>query len=141
MLLKLSSLVEDGEFQRMVKYTVELEKEGGPLGITISGTDEPYDPIVISALTEGGLAEKTGALHIGDRILAIDGKTLYGCPLSDAIEQLQKAKDVVLLKIARSVERSMCTLILLKKNCSLDPDLHSHLLSILLSFIPLMTKQ
>lgn len=45
-------------------------------------------------------------MHVGDRILAIDGKTLHGCPLSDAIELLQKAKDVVTLKIARAVDRS-----------------------------------
>jgi hypothetical protein len=41
-----------------ITYTVELPKFGGPLGITISGTEEPFDPIYISSLAEGGLAEK-----------------------------------------------------------------------------------
>lgn len=39
-------------------YSVELKRYGGPLGITISGTEEPFDPIVISGLTKKGLAER-----------------------------------------------------------------------------------
>jgi hypothetical protein len=39
-------------------YTVELQRRGGPLGITISGTDTPGDPIVISDLIDGGLEYK-----------------------------------------------------------------------------------
>ena len=42
----------------MVTYTVELQRRGGPLGVTISGTEEPLDPIFISGLTDGGLAER-----------------------------------------------------------------------------------
>ena len=42
----------------VITYTVELPKFGGPLGITISGTEEPFDPIYISSMAEGGLAEK-----------------------------------------------------------------------------------
>ena len=34
-------------------YTVELVRHGGPLGITISGTESPNDPITISGLAEG----------------------------------------------------------------------------------------
>ena len=41
-----------------VVYTVELQKKSGPLGITISGTEEPSDAIYISGLSEGGLAHK-----------------------------------------------------------------------------------
>ena len=41
-----------------VVYTVELQRKSGPLGITISGTEEASDHIFISALAEGGLAQK-----------------------------------------------------------------------------------
>ena len=41
-----------------ISYTVELQRNGGPLGITIIGTDDPIDPIVISSLAEGGLASR-----------------------------------------------------------------------------------
>ncbi|PIO31111.1 hypothetical protein AB205_0055910, partial [Aquarana catesbeiana] len=86
-------------------YTVELKRYGGPLGITISGTEEPFDPIVISGLTKRGLAERTGAIHIGDRILAINNVSLKGKPLSEAIHLLQMAGETVTLKIKKQAER------------------------------------
>lgn len=36
-----------------VVYTVELVRYGGPLGITISGSEDCIEPIVLSRLTEG----------------------------------------------------------------------------------------
>ncbi|KAJ8381345.1 hypothetical protein SKAU_G00021230 [Synaphobranchus kaupii] len=85
-------------------YTVELKRYGGPLGITISGTEEPFDPIIISSLTKGGLAERTGAIHVGDRILAINSNSLKGKPLSEAIHLLQMAGESVTLKIKKQGE-------------------------------------
>ncbi|XP_070557993.1 glutamate receptor-interacting protein 1-like isoform X2 [Ptychodera flava] len=84
-----------------VVYSVELVKHGGPLGVTISGTEEPLDPVVISGLTENGVAERTGAIHVGDLILAINGISLRGQPLSEAIRLLQTAGDTVNLKICK----------------------------------------
>ena len=49
---------EDPEISGAISFTVELIRHGGPLGITISGTEESFDPIVISGLTNGGLAER-----------------------------------------------------------------------------------
>lgn len=46
------------EMSGSIIYTVELKRYNGPLGITISGTEEPFDPIVISGLTRKGLAER-----------------------------------------------------------------------------------
>ncbi|XP_058229038.1 glutamate receptor-interacting protein 2 isoform X5 [Hemibagrus wyckioides] len=101
-------------------YTVELKRYGGPLGITISGTEEPFDPIVISGLTKRGLAERTGAIHVGDRILAINNVSLKGKPLSEAIHLLQMAGESVTLKIKKQIdvadERK-------KNNIDLDNDL------------------
>ncbi|KAJ8920135.1 hypothetical protein NQ315_011792 [Exocentrus adspersus] len=91
-------------FLDSVVYTVELHRYGGPLGITISGSEDCVDPIILSRLTEGGLAEKTGALHVGDRILAINGDSLEHRPLSDAIRLLQTSGDRVQLKIARNIK-------------------------------------
>uniref|UniRef100_H3BXP3 Glutamate receptor interacting protein 2 n=1 Tax=Tetraodon nigroviridis TaxID=99883 RepID=H3BXP3_TETNG len=86
-------------------YTVELKRYGGPLGITISGTEEPFDPITISGLTKRGLAERrTGAIHVGDRILAINSVSLKGKPLSEAIHLLQMAGETVTLKIKKQLD-------------------------------------
>ncbi|XP_023709874.1 glutamate receptor-interacting protein 2 isoform X2 [Cryptotermes secundus] len=91
-----------------IVYTVELARHGGPLGITIAGSEEPFEPITISGLTQGGLAEQTGALHVGDRLLAINGESLRGKPLSEAIGLLQSSGDTVTLKIARTIARTHC---------------------------------
>ncbi|XP_047474021.1 glutamate receptor-interacting protein 2-like isoform X4 [Penaeus chinensis] len=85
----------------LVVYTVELVRHGGALGITISGSEEPFDPIYIAGLAPGGLADRTGAIHIGDRLLAINGASLRGKPLSEAILMLQNSGDTVTLKISR----------------------------------------
>ncbi|XP_006814840.1 glutamate receptor-interacting protein 1-like [Saccoglossus kowalevskii] len=84
-----------------ITYSVELIRHGGSLGITISGTEEPFDPIVISGLTDNGLAERTGAIHVGDVILAINSVPLRGQPLSEAIRLLQTVGDTVNLKICK----------------------------------------
>ncbi|XP_060691025.1 glutamate receptor-interacting protein 2, partial [Hemiscyllium ocellatum] len=97
---------DEQESTGAIIYTVELKRYGGPLGITISGTEEPFDPIVISALTKKGLAERTGAIHIGDRILAINAVSLKGKPLSEAIHLLQMAGETVTLKIKKQADCS-----------------------------------
>ncbi|XP_061107680.1 glutamate receptor-interacting protein 1-like isoform X2 [Conger conger] len=95
---------DEQEVSGAIIYTVELKRYGGPLGITISGTEEPFDPIIISSLTKGGLAERTGAIHVGDRILAINSNSLKGKPLSEAIHLLQMAGESVTLKIKKQGE-------------------------------------
>uniref|UniRef100_A0A8C9ZMK3 Glutamate receptor interacting protein 2a n=1 Tax=Sander lucioperca TaxID=283035 RepID=A0A8C9ZMK3_SANLU len=97
--------IDELEMSGSIIYTVELKRYNGPLGITISGTEEPFDPIVISGLTKKGLAERTGAIHIGDRVLAINGVSLKGKPLSEAIHLLQMAGESVTLKIKKKADR------------------------------------
>uniref|UniRef100_A0A8C2L2Z4 Glutamate receptor interacting protein 2a n=1 Tax=Cyprinus carpio TaxID=7962 RepID=A0A8C2L2Z4_CYPCA len=94
--------LDELESSGSVIFTVELKRHGGPLGITISGTEEPFNPILISSLTRNGLAHRTGALHIGDRVLAINNMSLKGKPLSEAIHLLQTAGDTVTLKIKKT---------------------------------------
>uniref|UniRef100_A0A8U8C7D8 Uncharacterized protein n=1 Tax=Geospiza parvula TaxID=87175 RepID=A0A8U8C7D8_GEOPR len=98
---------DEQETTGAIIYTVELKRYGGPLGITISGTEEPFDPIVISGLTKRGLAERTGAIHVGDRILAINNVSLKGKPLSEAIHLLQMAGETVTLKIKKQTESEL----------------------------------
>ncbi|CAO2605949.1 Glutamate receptor-interacting protein 2 [Lemmus lemmus] len=100
---------DEQESTGAVSYTVELKRYGGPLGITISGTEEPFDPIIISGLTKRGLAERTGAIHVGDRILAINSVSLKGRPLSEAIHLLQVAGETVTLKIKKQLDRPLLT--------------------------------
>ncbi|KAM4711517.1 glutamate receptor-interacting protein 1 isoform 6-T6 [Anableps anableps] len=108
---------DEQEVSGSIIYTVELQRYGGPLGITISGTEEPFDPIIISSLSKGGLAERTGAIHVGDRILAINSSSLKGKPLSEAISLLQQAGETVTLKIKKQGELSS------PKSCVIGPEL------------------
>ncbi len=96
--------VEDPE-EKIVVYTVEMQRNGGPLGITISGSDDLFEPMFVSGLTENGLAERTNAIHVGDIILAINNVSLRGKSLTEAIELLQNADDMVTLKISRKLEK------------------------------------
>ena len=50
----------------------------------------------------GGLAEKTGALHVGDRVLEIDNQDVSNVLLSEAISLLQSSNDKVLFKVSRN---------------------------------------
>uniref|UniRef100_A0A3B4EGK4 PDZ domain-containing protein n=1 Tax=Pygocentrus nattereri TaxID=42514 RepID=A0A3B4EGK4_PYGNA len=110
---------DEQETSGSIIYTVELKRYGGPLGITISGTEEPFDPIIISGLTKRGLAERTGAIHVGDRILAINNVSLKGKPLSEAIHLLQMAGETVTLKIKKQIDMADEK----KKNNDLENDL------------------
>lgn len=47
---------------------------------------------------------RTGAIHVGDRILAINNVSLKGKPLSEAIHLLQMAGETVTLKIKKQTE-------------------------------------
>ncbi|CAF0828269.1 unnamed protein product [Rotaria sp. Silwood1] len=94
---------EDNLSENVVVYKVQLLRQGGPLGLTISGSEDIFEPIVVSDLCEGGLADKTNAIHIGDRILAINDVSLRGKGLNEAIKLLQASNDEITLKISRTI--------------------------------------
>ena len=77
---------KEDEEENGICFTVELKRNGGPLGITITGSDDPFDPIVVSGLASGGIAERTRAIHVGDKILTINGISLKTKPLQEAIQ-------------------------------------------------------
>ncbi|CAF94896.1 unnamed protein product, partial [Tetraodon nigroviridis] len=83
--------------EELVKLKIRKDEDN-------SGTEEPFDPITISGLTKRGLAERTGAIHVGDRILAINSVSLKGKPLSEAIHLLQMAGETVTLKIKKQLD-------------------------------------
>lgn len=82
---------------------VRLEINGGPLGITLSGSDDINKPIFISAIIDGGIAESSHQIQIGDCLLAINGESVQGKPLSHATKLLQNLGNIVDLKISRNI--------------------------------------
>uniref|UniRef100_A0A182NVG5 PDZ domain-containing protein n=1 Tax=Anopheles dirus TaxID=7168 RepID=A0A182NVG5_9DIPT len=95
-------LLEESQQPPPRTFTVHLEPNGGPLGITLAASEDLQKPIKISALTEGGVAHSTGQLQIGDCLLAVNGETVCGLPLTTATKLLQKFENVVDLQIARA---------------------------------------
>ncbi|XP_055551406.1 glutamate receptor-interacting protein 1 isoform X1 [Wyeomyia smithii] len=96
--------VPSDQIQQFI-FNVRLEPKGGPLGITLAGSDDLQKPIKISALTEGGIAHQNGQLKVGDCLLAINGDSICGVPLTTATKLLHKFENVVDLQISRT-ERS-----------------------------------
>ncbi|XP_055608895.1 glutamate receptor-interacting protein 2 isoform X2 [Uranotaenia lowii] len=94
-------LVGEPQIQQYI-FNVRLEPNGGPLGITLAGSDDLQKPIKISALTEGGIAHNTGQLKVGDCLLAINGESICGVPLTTATKLLHKFENVVDLQISRT---------------------------------------
>ena len=48
---------------------------------------------------------RTGTLKVGDRILAINGESLYNKTVPEAVRMLNSAGDVVNLKISKATRR------------------------------------
>ncbi|KFD66740.1 hypothetical protein M514_06839, partial [Trichuris suis] len=90
-----------------VVYSIEVNRKGNPLGISIATTDDHPGHVVVSQLTPGGLAEKTAAIHVGDRLLAINNISLERQPLQEVLHLLQQAGDTVVLKIGRNLQDRM----------------------------------
>ncbi|XP_050430657.1 glutamate receptor-interacting protein 1 isoform X2 [Adelges cooleyi] len=106
----------------LVQYTVELYKKGEPLGITITGSEDCRLPISIQELSPGGLVARTGAIHIGDRLLAINGTDLSEAPLSTAIAQLQNTDDRVVITVSRPQRPVYTSIGLLSTDSAIESD-------------------
>ncbi|XP_065178710.1 glutamate receptor-interacting protein 2-like isoform X2 [Sycon ciliatum] len=91
--------IQDG-IQGSNPLVVELTKSTGvSLGITLSGSHLSGDPIFISHVRDGGIADRCGALHAGDRLLAINGRSLESCSLPDAVQLLLQSGNTVRLEV------------------------------------------
>ncbi|XP_023346624.1 glutamate receptor-interacting protein 2 isoform X2 [Eurytemora carolleeae] len=96
---------QERERKKFVSFSVELDRTGGPLGITLA-TDEQkgeQSPIYISSMAEGGLARTTKAIQIRDELIEVNGVNVKGLKLSEAVPLLQNSGNVVKLKLTRMV--------------------------------------
>ncbi|XP_053326320.1 inaD-like protein [Spea bombifrons] len=74
---------------------VELEKDGRGLGFSILDYQDPLDPaqtvIVIQSLVSGGVAEESGQILPGDRLVFVNDHYMDNVTLDDAVEILTSA--------------------------------------------------
>lgn len=68
------------------------------LGVTLTQLEHSNRGIVIESIRQASIAERCGALHVGDQILAIDGLRLdlAGTSAAEAQRMLQEGTDSVL---------------------------------------------
>ncbi|XP_014817755.1 PREDICTED: harmonin isoform X3 [Calidris pugnax] len=70
---------------------LRIKKEGSLDLAVEGGIDSPIGKIVVSAIYEGGAADKHGGIVKGDEILAVNGKILIDSKLAEAQAMLAKA--------------------------------------------------
>ncbi|XP_069325763.1 harmonin isoform X2 [Eulemur rufifrons] len=70
---------------------LRIKKEGSLDLALEGGVDSPIGKVVISAVYEGGAAERHGGIVKGDEIMAINGKIVTDYTLAEAEAALQKA--------------------------------------------------
>ncbi|XP_045146879.1 harmonin isoform X2 [Echinops telfairi] len=70
---------------------LRIKKEGALDLALEGGVDSPIGKVVVSAVYEGGAAERHGGIVKGDEIMAINGKIVTGYTLAEAEAALQKA--------------------------------------------------
>ncbi|XP_062436432.1 FERM and PDZ domain-containing protein 2 [Rhea pennata] len=89
-------------------YTVELVKEDGTFGISVTGginTSVRHGGIYVKSIIPGGPADKDGQIKIGDRLLEVDGISLCGITHKQAVERLKKSGQIAKLVLERGHHR------------------------------------
>uniref|UniRef100_A0A8C0EW91 FERM and PDZ domain containing 2 n=1 Tax=Bubo bubo TaxID=30461 RepID=A0A8C0EW91_BUBBB len=85
-------------------YTVELVKEDGTFGISVTGginTTVRHGGIYVKSIIPRGPADKDGQIKIGDRLLEVDGISLCGITHKQAVEHLKKSGQIAKLVLER----------------------------------------
>ncbi|KAK7808273.1 hypothetical protein U0070_013955 [Myodes glareolus] len=89
-------------------YFVELVKEDGTLGFSVTGginTSVPHGGIFVKSIVPGGPAAKEGQILQGDRLLQVDGVSLCGLTHKQAVQCLKGPGQVARLVLERRSPR------------------------------------
>ncbi|XP_058697373.1 FERM and PDZ domain-containing protein 2 [Poecile atricapillus] len=99
-----SHLASSSETNSKEIYTVELVKEDGTFGISVTGginTSVRHGGIYVKSIIPRGPADKDGQIKIGDRLLEVDGISLCGITHKQAVEHLKKSGQIAKLVLER----------------------------------------
>ncbi|XP_048167843.1 FERM and PDZ domain-containing protein 2 isoform X2 [Corvus hawaiiensis] len=99
-----SHLPSPSEINSKEIYTVDLVKEDGTFGISVTGginTSVRHGGIYVKSIIPGGPADKDGQIKIGDRLLEVDGISLCGITHKQAVEHLKKSGQIASLVLER----------------------------------------
>lgn len=86
---------------------IQLKKEVDGFGIVARESPQTsihgYRPLVVACVRPGSASQSRGVIHVGDRLLAINGQALLGLSRDDAVLLLKHAHDQVSLQIEYDV--------------------------------------
>ncbi|XP_041465950.1 protein scribble homolog isoform X4 [Lytechinus variegatus] len=92
------------------RITLRLVKDSNGLGFSIAGGkgSPPFkgtdDSIFISRISEGGAADRTGALQVGDKVLKINNVEMAEARHEMAVALLTKSKEIDLVVLRETME-------------------------------------
>uniref|UniRef100_A0A673GY68 MAGUK p55 subfamily member 4-like n=1 Tax=Sinocyclocheilus rhinocerous TaxID=307959 RepID=A0A673GY68_9TELE len=93
-------LPEDEEAMRIVC----LVKNNQPLGATIR-RDDVTGEIYIARVIHGGLADRSGLLHAGDRLVEVNGHPVFGLEPEQIIQILAHSHGTIMFKVVPITDR------------------------------------
>ncbi|XP_029929073.1 MAGUK p55 subfamily member 4 isoform X2 [Myripristis murdjan] len=93
-------LPDDEEATRIVC----LVKNKQPLGATIK-RNEATGEIFVARVIHGGLADRSGLLHAGDRIIEVNGFPVNGLEPEQVIQVVAKSQGTIMFKVVPITER------------------------------------
>ncbi|XP_031670448.1 multiple PDZ domain protein-like [Oncorhynchus kisutch] len=97
---QLCDVEEDSE------YSVQFSKNNRGLGFTVtSSIGEQNSGVQVKSIVKGSAVDQASQIHIGDKILAVDGVSLQGCSEQRALEVLRKTGQIVKLRLMRRASR------------------------------------
>ncbi|XP_042364711.1 tyrosine-protein phosphatase non-receptor type 13 isoform X3 [Plectropomus leopardus] len=84
--------------------TLDLEKlQSGGLGFSVIGGERG---IFVKSITPGGIAESSGQLQVGDRLLKVNDELMTGVSHTKAVTTIRKAKGLVNLIVSRPPDQN-----------------------------------
>jgi hypothetical protein len=94
-------------------YVIALHRpKGEPLGFRIEGgSDTRMGACFVKTILPGGLAEKEGSLHVGDRLLEVSGSSLIELNQEAGAKALQQTGQDVELVVQRLGDSRWCALL------------------------------
>lgn len=76
-----------------------LKPRGVSLGVSICPSPEYGGPLRITRIREAGIANRCGALHVGDGIASVNGQSLLNKPLPEVYQMLRHCDLQVRLEV------------------------------------------
>uniref|UniRef100_A0A3Q1FT41 Tyrosine-protein phosphatase non-receptor type 13 n=1 Tax=Acanthochromis polyacanthus TaxID=80966 RepID=A0A3Q1FT41_9TELE len=88
--------------EEMIKLDLEKPPSGG-LGFSVIGGERG---IFVKSITPGGIAESSGKLQVGDRLLKVNEELMTGVSHTKAVTTIRKAKGPVHLIVSRPTDQN-----------------------------------